>query len=195
MNKLMGFYELKSSDLPTVPWKEFRENTVMDDERLWTVRSAVFRGDDISLPRLVGVTAHEATLFAQHLKKKLGDNGIVLYYPYFKAEKSGTLNVFWNKYVIEAVEADLWNLVTDSQCNVTIQCDDVEQKIIGDDNFLSEEELCLLKKHIPTIKRMFRDDLLEGRSVLLEWSFAYQCDGSGNPVGERYLVFYEVRTI
>ena len=45
------------------------------------------------------------------------------------------------------------------------------------------------------VKRMFRDDLLQEKSVLLEWSFAYKCNGEKKKVGDRYLVFYEARTV
>ena len=31
MNKLMGFFELKDSDLPAVPWKEFNEKVCFDE--------------------------------------------------------------------------------------------------------------------------------------------------------------------
>ena len=39
------------------------------------------------------------------------------------------------------------------------------------------------------------DDLLEGKSALLEWSFAVSCDVNKNPAGDEYLVFYEARTV
>lgn len=35
-----------------------------------------------------------------------------------------------------------------------------------------------------------KDDLLEGKSALLEWSFAVSCDVNKNPAGDEYLVFY-----
>lgn len=195
MNKLMGFYELKESDLPTVPWQTFENDTVLTSERLWTIRSAVHRGNDLSLPRMVGAKADEAGTFAMNLKRQLGDNGMVIYYPYFCAEKSGTLQVLWNRYVIEAVEADLWNLVTESKCDVTIDADGENIKISGDKEFFKEEELEVLRKQVPAVKRMFRDELLEGKSVLLEWSFAYDCGSDKTRIGNPYLVFYEVRTV
>lgn len=113
MNKLLGFYELKNSLLPTVPWNEYDENTVLNSELLWTVRSAVYSGNDLNLPRLVGVTADEAMQFAQKTLNQLRGNGIVLYYPYFLADKSGTLNVYSDKIVIEAVQDvfGTWSLI------------------------------------------------------------------------------------
>lgn len=56
MNKLEGFYELRRSNLPTVPWLEYSANVALDDSVLWTVRSSVSAGNDLNLPRKIGVT-------------------------------------------------------------------------------------------------------------------------------------------
>ena len=52
-----------------------------------------------------------------------------------------------------------------------------------------------LSKHIPEIRKLFRNDLLQGKAALLEWSFAQSCNASKEPIGEKYLVFYEARTV
>lgn len=122
---------------------------------------------------------------------------MVIFYPFFIAEKSGTLNVYKNRVVIEAVNKDLWNLVSHFDVDVTIIKDSVDnsEKIIGDENFLSPNEISEIVSTVPEIKKMFRDFLNEGGSILLEWSFAYNCDGSGAATGKRYLVFYEARVV
>ena len=97
MNKLMGFYELRELSIPTIPWKEYFPGVELSDEFLWTIRSAVNHGDDLNLPRLVGKTAGEATTFADNLYKQLYKKGMVVYYPYFVAQKSGTLNIHLDK--------------------------------------------------------------------------------------------------
>lgn len=38
-----------------------------------------------------------------------------------------------------------------------------------------------------TIKKIFRNQLMEGRSVLLEWSFACDVDISIEAIGDKYL--------
>ena len=195
MNKLLGFFELKDSILPTIPWKEFDRDVNLDENILWTVRMAVHRGDDLNLPRCVGVSSGEAYDFALSTSKKYGENGMVIYYPYFVAEKSGTLNVFSDKIVIEAVKDDLWNLVTYSKCDFTLIMSEKRKEYIGDSDFLTGEEITEITSYVREIKRMFRDDLLEGKSILLEWSFAYNCSRQKVKVGERYLVFYEARTV
>lgn len=195
MNKLLGFYELKASSLPSIPWKEYVLDAELDSNILWSVRTAIHRGGDLNLPRRIGVNANEAMQFAKQTMQHYGENGMVIYYPYFIAEKSGTLNVFSNKIVIEAVKDDLWNLVTYSQKDVTIIIGEDKKEYIGDENFIKDNELNELLLYTKEVKRMFRDQLTEGKSILLEWSYAYKSDVNKTKIGERYLVFYEVRSV
>ncbi|MGI6668720.1 MAG: hypothetical protein ACOX4M_04680 [Acetivibrionales bacterium] len=89
MNKYIGFYELKSINLPAVPWRKFTADTVLDGNLLWTVRVALEDGNDLNLPRAVGVPADEAVKKGISFLEQYGENGMVVYYPYFIAEKSG----------------------------------------------------------------------------------------------------------
>lgn len=195
MNKLMGFYELKEMSLPSIRWEEYTGEQQLRNNILWTVRSAVYSGDDLNLPRKVGVSAKEATQFADNLRTTLNGNGIVICYPYFIAKKSGTLEIRNDKTIVEAVEDDLWNLVTLSKKNVTYQITERDEKIDGDRDFLSKREKEYLLSFVREIKKTFRNDMLEGKGVLLEWSFAKNCNIHREPEGEEYLVFYEARTI
>lgn len=196
MNKLMGFLELKEMRLPSIPWKRYTGEEELSDNVLWTVRSAVYRGDDLNLPRSVGKNAEESKKFADGLIKKLNDSGIVIYYPYFVAKKSGTLEVRNGSVVIEAVKDDLWNMVTGSDREVTIIFrNGREGERVGNKEFLTRDEQEEILKYVPEIRKLFRDDLLEGKAALLEWSYAVSCDAEKNPTGDEYLVFYEARTV
>lgn len=196
MNKLMGFLELKEMRLPSIPWKQYTGCEELSNEFLWTIRSAVYKGDDLNLPRSVGKNSVESKAFADKLLRQLNDNGIVIYYPYFVAKKSGTLEVRNNCVIIEAVKDDLWNLVTYSDREVTIIYHDEQQvSCLGNEQFLSLNEQKDLLKHVSEIKRIFRDDLSQGNSVLLEWSYAMSCNNRKEPINDAYLVFYEVRTV
>ena len=195
MNKLMGFFELRELNIPTVYWKEFTPGTTLSKDLLWTIRSAVLSGDDQNLPRKVGALAEEAADFALNLKKKYGESIMVIYYPFFIAKTSGTLQLFIDGYVIECVEDDLWNLVTESKCDMTIiNRDDDKRKVITK-KILSDEEIEEIEKVEKRIRISFRKELASNESVLLEWSFAYNCDRNRNKVGEPYLVFYECKTV
>jgi len=195
MNKLMGFYELKNMCLPSIPWEEYSGKEELSTDFLWTIRSAIFQGDDLNLPRLVGGNCDEAKSFADKLLDNIRDKGIVIYYPYFLANKSGTLNIYKDEIIIEAVKADLWNLVTNMDREVTIRVKNNGEKINGNKNFLLKDEKQQILKHVNEVRHLFRDDMIEGKGVLLEWSFAQKCNTNKEPVGEEYLIFYEVRTI
>ncbi len=219
MNKYMGFYELKNINMPTVPWREFDAGTKLDPGLLWTVRTAVESGGDMSLPRAVGATAAEAEEKGGQFLKNYADIGLVIYYPYFIAEKSGVLDITGERTVVEAVDKDLWNLVTDGKRDVTVivpkdspvmqdaslitslvnevsaDCGDYRISFEGNRSFLGGDELSELLKYASVIRGRFREEISEGRSVVAEWSYAYNTDINHEPVGSRYIVFYELRSI
>ena len=191
----MGFYELKDINIPTVPWERYSRDVVLDKTMLWTVRVAVKSGDDLNLPRAVGVTAEEAAEKAGALLEKYTETGLVIYYPYFIAEKSGVIDIRSDRIVIEAVDKDLWNLVTHGRKNVTIIFEECSARYIGDSAFITDSELDVLMKYITRIKSYYRNAMNEGMSIMAEWSFAYNTDKDHKPLGEKYLVFYELRSI
>jgi hypothetical protein len=195
MNKYMGFFELKSMSIPSVPWKEFRLDTVLDESILWAVRVAVEKGMDLNLPRAVGVTAGEAYIKGREMLRQFSETGMVIYYPYFAADKSGVMDIKSDSIIIEAVDRDLWNLVTEGRKNVTIHIDGGEIRYDGDENFLSALDISTLQDQALLIRGRFRDILTEGKSIIAEWSFAYNSDIDGKPYGDRYLIFYELRSI
>lgn len=215
MNKYMGFYELKGINIPTVPWRQFEAGTKLEPGLLWTVRTAVESGGDTSLPRAVGVTAAEAEEKGGQFLKLYAGKGLVIYYPYFIAEKSGVLDIAGERTVIEAVERDLWNLVTDGKRDVTVivpkdspvmqdpslvkempaDCGSCSVSFEGNRSFLGKTELSELLKYASVIRGRFREEISEGRSVIAEWSYAYNTDMNHEQVGGRYLVFYELRSV
>ena len=195
MNKLLGFFELRRSGLPCVKWVKFEPSMVLDSKYLWTVRTAIQRGNDFNLPRKVGVDSSEAYEAALNIYNQIKDQGMVVVYPYFIAEKSGILEVGNNRIIIEAVNKDLWNLVTESKKDVTIYESSEKSFIEGNKDFLSIHEYEILKKQATKVKQIFRSILSEGKSVMLEWSFAHDTDINNKPIGEEYLVFYEARAI
>ncbi len=195
INKLMGFYELRDMDIPTVPWNKYSKEVSLDAGILWTVRVALKSGTDVHLPRAVGVTAAIAAEKAAAFLQMYGDNGMVIYYPYFIADKSGVIDIKSDRTVIEAVDKDLWNLVTHGHKNVTITIAGGSYSYDGDQGFLPAEELALLLDSVNRIKAYYRGLLREGKSIVMEWSFAYNTDIECKPQGEKYLVFYELRSV
>jgi hypothetical protein len=191
----MGFYELKDLNIPTVPWRKFSKDIILDNNILWTLRVALNKSMDLSLPRAVGVDAIEAREKGALLLDKYDDIGMVIYYPYFIAEKSGVVEVNKDYIILEAVDKDLWNLVTYGHNDVTIKLTGEYAEYNGNKDFLSENEINDIIKNTCTIKSKYRDILSEGKSLFLEWSYAYNTDINKNPIGEKYLVFYEMRAV
>jgi hypothetical protein len=194
MNKLEGFLALRKSGLPSVPWKEYKEYTELDSNILWTIRSAVSQGNDLNLPRKIGVTAEEAKAFADLLLSTLDKDDLVLYYPYFIAIKSGVIEVSGNRIVIEAVKEDLWNLVTNNNKDITVIFEEDNLRFVGDSEFLTQDELFELIDYCLSIKRKYGDLIIDGKSILLEWSFAYEASINNESMGKPTLIFYEIRT-
>lgn len=196
MNKLEGFFYLKEMNIPTVPWREYTGVEDFDDNLLWTVRSALLKGEDSHLPRLVGARGREAKAFAQNLYLSFKNKGMVIYYPYFIAEKSGTLEVNIRYTLLEAVEADLWNLVTQGKPRVSLRKNEKGESLLyGDRTFLSLEEKEELYSYIPAITAKTRDVLIKSNSLLLEWSYACPSNIFKEPQGPKNLVFYEIKEI
>jgi hypothetical protein len=195
MNKLQGFYALKKSNLPSIPWKKYEEDVSLNKNILWTIRTAVMQGDDLNLPRKIGVSACEAEAFAQELYNKLKPEDMIIYYPFFIALKSGVIDVSNHRIVIEAVKDDLWNLVTNNKTDVTIIFEDEDIKLKGDEKFLSQDEMIQLIDYCLSVKRQFSEEIVNGKSVMLEWSYAYESNLDKQPIGEASLIFYEIRTV
>ncbi len=195
MNKYMGFYELNDINIPTIPWNQFTIDTVLDNRLLWTLRVAVEKSNDLNLPRMVGVNAEEAYENGMELLAKYKDRGMVIYYPYFIAKKSGVIDISSKTIVIEAVDKDLWNLVTHGNKDVTIIVDKHHTNYIGDKTFLSQDEIASLLKNANIIKSTYRDLISEGKSIFAEWSFAYNTNVYHKPIGEKYLIFFELRSV
>lgn len=197
MNKLFGFFELKEVPIPSIDWKEFKSGTVLDDSKLWTIRTAKVSGSDTSLPRMVGKSAKECMEFAEDLLKRYGNNLFVVYYPFFGAVKSGTMLVGKDSTTIEATNEDLWNLVDHHILDLSARVSS-SGKIrvsVGDSSFFTEDEWSQLIRCSEKVRTYFNKAIRANELVLLEWSFAKDTDVVGNNVGEEYLVFYEAKTV
>lgn len=194
MNKLEGFFELKKISVPTVEWKLYREGDMLSKDMLWTVRTAVTFGDDFNLPRLVGAPGDEAERFAQSAAKQIGEDGMVVYYPFFVAEASGTVRASLTETVIECVKGDLWNLVTHGDMGYGVVFGGGSKREYGTP-LLSADDVFLIQANAERLKKTYREALALGKSVYAEWSFAFNAGADGKPIGERFLVFYELRIV
>lgn len=196
MNKLEGFLELEKMGIPSIRWKEYKTGVILDNSRLWTVRVAIPHGDDLNLPRLVGVSGLEAARFAEKMARTLNVGSLIIYYPYFVALKSGILEINFDGYIIETVEKDLWNLTTKGKSKqILIFKNETLIEVFGDKDFLTQSEIDQLMVAGRKVRGRLRHLIAEGKSILLEWSFAKDSDVYGFEIGEPYLIFYEIRCV
>lgn len=156
MNKLMGFFRLKELGIPVVRWERYTGMQTLDPTLLWTVRTAVVRGGDTGLPRVVGVTGEEAEAFARAMFERLGGDGMVVYYPYFIANLSGTMEVARDCVVIECVRGDLWQLVTDGRCDLSLMLGSEAPRYQGDLAVLPATKLEALRGAERILRPQFR---------------------------------------
>ena len=129
------------------------------------------------------------------LLDEYSEKGIVIYYPYFIAQKSGVLDIDSHRTVIEAVGKDLWNLVTLGKKDITVVFPTAggEPQFYGNKEFLPEKEVEELLRYSDVIRGRFRQELIEGKNIFAEWSYAYSTDVKNKPIGDVYIVFYELR--
>lgn len=195
MNKLEGLFELRRLSIPTIDWKCFETGTQLDDKYLWTVRTATYSGNDLSLPRMFGENAEKSQRFANEMLVKVRNRGIVIYYPYLLAEKSGNLQIGSSRIIIEAVKGDLSNLLAGSRVDVTYIWERNVRRTCGNKNFLRKMEQEKILSYVDYLRRKYSQFLLQGLELQLEFSFAYNCTRQGEKEGKRKLVFFEIRTV
>ena len=195
MNKLEGLYELKNLKIPSIDWHIYSHDTVLDNNHLWTIRTAIYNGLDLSLPRSFGKDAHTSKLFADKLLDQIKDKGIVIYYPYLIAEKSGNLQFNKDRIIIEAVEGDLSNLLNGSRVDVTYIWNAEVKEITGDKDFLSINDQIRLLSYVDYLKRRYSEYMILGYEIQLEFSFAFDSSLYGDKVGNRKLIFFEIITL
>lgn len=191
MNKLEGMYELKRNHLPTVDWKLFQEKTVLSETCAWTIRTAVFKGQDLYLPKLFGKSGQEAMIFGRRCLQEMKDKGIVFYYPYLEAKKSGVLQFDVSSIQLECVEGDLGRLLNGSTPDAAYYWERKFLKEYGKE-MLSAKEQDELLEWVFYCRRRYREIMKLGEKMQLE--FSYVRDGNKENQQNR-LIFFEMRTL
>lgn len=195
MNRIQDYYVLNQLDLPTIPWERYYHSTPLNKDILWTIKSEVLKGDDTNLPKKIGVTAKEAKAFGKNLYKQLDRGQMVYCYPYFCAVKSGIIDINYDRVAIEAVKDDIANLVSNHKVDVTMIFKDDDLDIIGDENFLTRDEVLELIDCSVSIKKQCAGDIEFGKNFMFHWSYVYETSTKKEPVGNKNLVFYKIKII
>lgn len=186
MNKLQGFRALRELGIPAVPWNFMNENTKLNPNFLWTIRTAVEIGNDVNLPKAIGINSKIA--YKKYKEFKQIPNVKIIYYPFFFADISGVVDISNERTVIEACNSDLWNLVTYDKPDYRVII-----KNHNDINNLGQFQLVFKYAKYASLK--MKGFLELDKHLYLEWSLARNSNLYKEPCDEQYLVFYECKAI
>lgn len=194
MNKYFGLLELKSLPLPCVEWEEFKTDSHFNQDCLWAVRVANWKGVDISLPCRLGITSKEVIEYASELSLQYD---LVIVSEYFFSKISGVLLVNFDDFVIEWTYGDSHRLTRHGFVEETI-CLHFSNLTIGKSK-LDEAITKKLYQYAHTIRYLYRDDLLSSKSVVLEWSLTAPAEVKDFSRNYHYsadqLIFYDFRMV
>ncbi len=219
MHVLQSDYILKTLELPTIEWKEYYPDAVLDENLLWSVKTEKIPGkshEDTELVKkkralfqfikdrrclkkkqrnsLLGVDSKTAKAFAEKLKKQVNTKThAIVYYPYYTVVKSGIIDINRERIVIEGTKGDVSNLTTHNYVEVTMifKSDDLE--IMGDETFFTKEETIPLIDYGKEIKKMATRDLELNKNLQLYFSYVYKTNIVLKLEGEIRLIFHKFK--
>ncbi|MGB9748940.1 MAG: hypothetical protein ACP5OZ_03595 [Candidatus Woesearchaeota archaeon] len=193
INKLNGFSLIEKLRLERPNWTivkaDISENIVnsLEDNLVYTVRTAVESGDDFGLPRFVGLTGRDIKDRINELLSEFEtlEGVYLIIYPYFKAEFSGNILIKFGlrtSAVVESCEGSLWNLTENSIVDYkgVLEFNDSFEILKDVSNIPHWNEL---KEIIIKISRELKK-LVSEREIIVEWSYT----------GEKF-IFYELKSI
>lgn len=192
INRLLGFLELESIGLPIVDLRKYEDGDILNPDIKWVAKTAVYKGSDISLPRLIGGYTSEIRAFYKTVKGMLGDNAVVFVYPYFEGVKSGVLRVTSIAVSVEAVTGSEYDLAGSSHLKTSITFYEDGREVAENDTCLTASEIEKLRSYARKVKKskLVLDELKNGGTVQFEWALA----GDGFTRGLHF-VFYGMYTI
>lgn len=195
MHVLQDSFVLDHLDLPTIPWEICSTNTTLDHHILWTVKNEPFRPESGKIFGKIGVTSEEVKEYVEDAYEQLEKQRVLIYYPYYTAYKSGTLDLTYDRIVIEAVEGKIENLKKKHRVNETILFTEEDITIYGDDKFLTKEETLGLIDYCKSIKHRCMGELEYGKNILLYWSIVQETKINMIPKEEKNLFFTQLKVI
>lgn len=194
MNKYLGLLELKSLPLPCIEWEAFKTGSHFNEDCLWTVRVANWKGVDISLPCRLGITSKEVTEFASKLSSQYD---LIIVSEYFFAKISGVLLVCFDDFVIEWTYGDSHRLTRHGLVEESMYLH--FSNLVTKKSKLDEAITKKLYQYAHSIRYHYRDDLLSDKAVVLEWSLTDSAESKDSCRSYHYsagqLIFYDFRIV
>ncbi len=192
MNKYYGLLEIDALGLPAIKWMDYQEGMKLNENCLWTIRTANNGNRDMYLPHKIGISADEAYVFAKKCKKYYDH---VFASEFFYAKISGSLMIDLSGAVIEWVEGNSTELTRHGKVNETI-------RIFFDSNndsvktILSNSVFEKLKEYARVVAYKEKEYLFDNKLIIMEWSIIdSNKTHSYYSYKEGELIFYDMRII
>ncbi|MDO5520019.1 MAG: hypothetical protein Q4G58_05965 [bacterium] len=195
MYVLQNSYILDYLDLPTIPWEQCYTTSTLDDSILWTVKNEPYGEKQGKIYGRIGITSNEAKAYISSEYKNLEHKRMLIYYPYYTATKSGTIDLSYDRIVIEAVEGKIENLKKKHRVNETIIFRDESIEIFGDEDYMTKEETLTLIDYAKQLKKRASTELEFGKNLIFYWSFVQETKRNMIPRDETRLLFHQIKVL
>lgn len=195
MYVMQNCYILDCLDLPTIPWKPCQTTKMLDDSILWTVKNEPFYKEEGKICGCIGVTAKEAMNYILSEYKNIEKRRILIYYPYYTAVKSGTIDLSYDRLVIEAVEGKIENLKKKHRVDETMIFYDDDIEIFGEEHFLTNSETLSLIDYTKALRKRCSHEIEFGKNILFYWSIVQETRRNMIPKEEQTLLFHQIKVL
>ncbi len=195
MYVLQNSYILDYLDLPTIPWEQCRTTSTLDDSILWTVKNEPYTADQGKIYGRIGITSSEAKAYISSQYENLERKRMLIYYPYYTAVKSGTIDLSYDRIVLEAVEGKIENLKKNHRVNETIIFREESIEIFGDENFMTREETLSLIDYAKQLKTRTGKELEFGKNLIVYWSIVQETKRNMIPRDKSQLLFHQIKVL
>ena len=154
-----------------------------------------FIKDDGKIYGRIGVTSKEAMTYIKSQYKELGRRRMLIYYPYFTAYKSGTIDLSYDRIVIEAVDGKIENLKKKHRVDETIIFREDDIEIYGEEEFLTREETLSLIDYGKMLRKRCDNEIEYGKNIIVYWSIVQETKKSMIPRDDKKLLFHQIKVL
>ncbi len=195
MYVLQNSYILDYLDLPTIPWEPCHTTATLDDSILWTVKNEPYQPNQGKIYGRIGITSSEAKAYISSEYSNLKHKRMLIYYPYYTAVKSGTIDLSYDRIVIEAVEGKIENLKKNHRVNETIIFRQDSIEIFGDEDYMTREETLTLIDYAKQLKKRAATEIEFGKNLIFYWSIVQETKRNMIPRDETKLLFHQIKVL
>lgn len=195
MHVLQNCFILNHLDLPTIPWEVCNTTMTLNNHILWTVKNEPFRPEWGTIFGKIGITSKQVKEYVIKEYPQLEKRRLLICYPYYTAYKSGTIDLTYERSVIEGVEGKIENLKKKHRVDETMIFTQEDIEIFGNDTFLTQDETITLIDYCRDLRKRCMGELEFGKNILLYWSFVQETRTNMIPFDDKQLLFYQLKVL